>query len=134
MSLYSITEQGKERPWAPITFPLPADVENEIMEETAERIKNEVWADIEKAFPEFRLPTSKQATAQKRLDYYTAQIAEVDYPLFRDPQYLKKYKAGVYPILQSPFLLDLMTIPPVFLFVQKDFIRLTNWIDEASDE
>ncbi len=128
MSLYT-KEDGT--PWAPIVFPLPADIENEIMEETAERIKNEVWDDIENAFPDFRLPTSKQATAKARLDMYTKSISEADYPLLRDRDYMKKYMKGLYPPLQSPFLQDLMTIPPVFEYVQRDFLRLTNFIDEA---
>lgn len=133
MSLYSIVEQGKERLWQPVTFPLAADTENEIMEQVAEQIKEEIWADIENAFPDFRLPTSKQATSKARLARYTKETLPVDYPLIRDLQYLKKYKQKLVPLLQSPFWLDLMTIPPVFEFVQADFHRLTNFIEESEE-
>ncbi len=131
MSLYTISEQGKERLWAPIVFTLPADVENEIMEEQVERIQGEVWDDIEAAFPEFRLPTNKQPTREKRLAFLTAQTDEADYAFLKDPQYLKKYRAKQLPMLVSPFWADLMAMPPVFTYIQRDFTRLTSFIEDA---
>ena len=133
MSLYTITEQGKERPWAPITFSLPADVENEIMFDVADQIEREIWADIETAFPEFHMPLALQPTREQRLASYTNVTDPVDYPFLRDPQYLKKLKDGVYPPLRSPFWADMVDMPPVFRYVQRDFLRLTNFIEAAEE-
>ncbi len=144
MSLYSIVEQGKERLWSPITFPLPADTENEILFDVAEQIKREIWDDIEAAFPEFRLPVALQPSRETRLNFYTngridalgmkqGGTEAVDYPFLRDRQYLKKLKDGLYPPLVSPFWADLVDLPPVFRFVQADFLRLTNFIADADE-
>lgn len=133
MSLYTISEQGKERPWAPIVFVLPADTENDIMFDVAERIKKEIWADIENAIPEFRLPIAVQPSRERRLELYTNTTDPIDFPFLRDRQYLKKLKDGVYPPLVSPFWLDLVDMPPVFEWVQRDFLRLTNFIEESEE-
>ncbi len=113
------------------------------MLDTAERINKEVWEDIETTFPEFRLPTSQQASRDARLAFYTNGRVDpatgqtyggtdpIDYPFLRDRQYLKKLKDGVYPALRSPFWLDLVNMPPVFTFVQRDFLRLTNFISAS---
>ena len=133
MSLYTVTEQGKERPWAPIVFPLSADTENEIMFDVADQINEELWDDIEATFPDFHMPLAIQPSREALLASYTSVTDPIDYPFLRDRQYLKKVKDGVYPELVSPFWRDLVDMPPVFEFVQREFMRLTNFIEAAEE-
>lgn len=126
-----VNEDGN--PWAPVVFNLPADTENEIMFQVAERIKQEIWADIEIAIPEFRLPLAIQPSRERRLEKYTAATDPIDFAFLRDPQYLKKHQDGLYPPLVSLFWLDLMDMPPVFEYIQRDFMRLTKFIEDADD-
>lgn len=131
MSLYTVNEAGKERPWSPIVFPLSAEQENEIMIDVADQIKLEMWEDIETAYPDFQMPLAIQPTREQLLASFTDITDPIDYPFLRDRQYLKKLKDGVYPPLRSPFWADLSDMPPVFELAQRDFLRLTNFIEDA---
>lgn len=116
MSLYS--------EFKPIPFQLSPERENQILSQVAHDLANEINPDILRAYPDYQAPTTTLPASKDRLAAYTVQTQPEDFPLLHDPQYMEKYKQGIYPQPVSPFWNGLLGLPPVFSHVQRDFIHV----------
>ncbi len=110
----------------PIAFTLSAERENAILEQTAKDIAESLTPDILTAFPNFQLPEMQMPNAKQRLGMYTQATDAQDFPMLKDPDYVKKMQQGLLPPPVSPFWNGLAGLPPVFEHVQKDFIHVMN--------
>lgn len=107
-----------------LPFVLTADTENEIMEREAKALAKELEEDLERAFPDFLLPTMVEPSAERRLAHYVSRTAQEDWPLLQDPDYIDKYHAGLLPALISPLWANLVAIPFIWKKARADFLSL----------
>lgn len=110
----------------PIAFVLSAETENRILEQVAKDIAESLTPDILSAYPNFQLPEMKMPDAKTRLGKYTQATAAEDFPMLKDPNYMKQMQQGLMPPPVSPFWNGLAGLPPVFEKVQQDFIHVMN--------
>lgn len=105
----------------PLGFTLSPDLDNEIMNRVADEIADGLYPDIDRAFPGARVVTFDLPPKPERLGIYTEKTSVNDFPMLKDPDYLKKYKQGLYPQPESPFWNTLLSLPDDFDDVLKDF-------------
>lgn len=113
-----------------ITPQLSAEVENEILRELAKEMSEEVFANLEAAFPRYIISPAVELPPRDRLERYLMRILEA-YPAdevgrmnelanLLNPEYVDLYKQGlVAPPLSRPWN-TLIHIPKVFEDIQRD--------------
>lgn len=106
------------------------DVDNALLKELAGEIAEEIYAEIEEAFPDYEMSPMLHLPPQQRFAKYMLRLVEA-YPydeearLFElnnllNPDYIDLIKTGVLPPpLSKPWVL-LIHIPKVFRKVQSD--------------
>lgn len=102
----------------PIT--LTAEKENElfmvVMEEGAEDIESFIQEILD-----YGLFSGEKLEGKERLLHYTLFTDQRDFAYIMDEDYIKKWKAGLYPNLVSPRWLAAASLPKVFDYMAKDF-------------
>lgn len=106
-----------------MSFVLPADVENAILEQVIQEyvLQMKDDDDLFDAFPGGLLPTMTPLSSEQRLARYATLTNPEDKALLDDPEYLKKYAAGMLPAPVSPFWLNQLRMPTLFHESQRDF-------------
>lgn len=106
-------------------------VENEIMRELAQEMAEEVFDEIEATFPGYLLSPAVEIPPRQRLERYFLRLVEA-YPqdeggrlnelfMLLDAGYLDKLKAGAYPPPLARPWVQLVRIPRLFRYLQRDF-------------
>lgn len=112
----------------PKNFPLlPYSLTNEQWETVVENWADWAEAQIE-AFQQHmkdnKFPSMREMSPDQRFAYYVTMTDPQDFQLLQQPDYIEKYRKGLYPILKSPRWQTLMSIPDLFQEVRSDFLSL----------
>lgn len=112
----------------PKNFPLlPYSLTNEQWETVVENWADWAEAQIE-AFQQHmkdnKFPSMREMSPDQRFAYYVTMTDPLDFQLLQQPDYIDKYRKGLYPILKSPRWQTLMSIPDLFQEVRSDFLSL----------
>jgi hypothetical protein len=108
----------------PLGFTLSPELDNEIMNRVADEISDGLYPDIDRAFPGAQVVTFELPEKPERLAIYTKETDPQDFPMLQDPDYVKKYREGVYPQPVSPFWNTLLSLPADFDDVRNDFMQV----------
>ncbi len=105
----------------PIAFKLAPDTENRLLNMVAKDIVTDLPEDILTAYPKFQTPGMQEPSPTQKLATYTQNTVPEDFPLIRNPDYLKQYNKGLMPPPVSPLWNKALGMQPVFELMQKDF-------------
>lgn len=105
-------------------FDVPGQRATAIIEEEAEQMFDTVWERAQNILLDGTFPGSKELPPRERRGKYLSKTDARDVQALLDPDYLKKWKAGLAPQLVSPWWLAALSLPPLFGKLQQDFRRL----------
>lgn len=114
-----------------IAVSVPEEVETQILHELGQEMAEEIYREIDDAFPNYVISPAVQLPPRERLQKYLLRIVEA-YPAdetarlvelnnLLNPDFIDMYKAGVVPAPLSMPWAVVVHVPKIFKRLQTDF-------------